>query len=144
MAHPPGCLPDPSVEGLGVPPLCSHSTSYFPNTALIKLNAPFSPTPAQSLPHSRLQMTLAQLADQEPGLLVHHFIAALSIMLTNVCGRSGWIQGEATLSWVYVVVGWGGEAVLHEYCAHMYASVMRLCISNVETVEAEEESTGGA
>lgn len=36
------------------------------------------------------------------------------------------------------------ECVLHEYFAHMCASVMRLYVSSVEPVEAEEEPTCGA
>lgn len=47
------------------------------------------------------------------------------------------------LFWVYVVVGWGGEVVLYEYCVYMYVFVMRLCIFNVEIVEVEEEFIGG-
>lgn len=46
-----GCLilqdtsPEPCEEGLGTPPICSHSTLYLPTTAFFTLNSPVSPPP---------------------------------------------------------------------------------------------------
>lgn len=47
------------------------------------------------------------------------------------------------LSWDCVVARWRWKSVLYECFAHMCASVMGLCPSNVETVEMAKGSTDG-